>query len=270
MPLIDPKSDDLVFATLDWATQNFYWTLRTHLDPLGRITGDTELLISILFPRKRGFVRVADIARWLANCKTSGVLRLYPDSQGRPVIEVKEAVQSKMRFGLKSDYEPPEGQMALELGARNGERGKADTVKPKPKPKSEKLSPEEVEVKRREEKGNKGDAREGGFAAVPTLEEVRTYAAMHAVTEESAQNFFDYYEGKNLWLNKFDRLINWKYELTVWSKKDRASTATSPGARGLSYAHSNKTTHLDRNEGTHNVPTGKYAAHVARKNQTVS
>ncbi len=116
MPLIEPKSQDRDFARLDWATQNFYWTLRTHLDPLGRHSADPDILVSTLFPLKRSFVRSADIIRWLTACEKAGIgLRCYHDSKGRPIVEVKDAVQSKMR-SLKSDHEAFEGaQTSLQL-----------------------------------------------------------------------------------------------------------------------------------------------------------
>lgn len=63
-------------------------------------------------------------------------------------------------------------------------------------------------------------------AHIPTLAEVQAEAAMRGVTPETAQKFFDYYEGNSLWLNKHDRLIKWQIKLVEWQAKDREKGKT--------------------------------------------
>lgn len=65
-------------------------------------------------------------------------------------------------------------------------------------------------------------------AHIPTLAEVQAEASMRGVTPETAQKFFDYYEGNSLWLNKHNRLINWRIKLVEWQAKDREKAKTTP------------------------------------------
>lgn len=115
MPLIEPKSDCKEFAKLNFAAQNFYWTLRTHLDAMGRHRAEPEILISTLFPLKRSHVRCADISRWLAECQKAGVLRCYADTKGRSIVEVKDGVQRMRNQSSKLEpYEGGQSSLALE------------------------------------------------------------------------------------------------------------------------------------------------------------
>ncbi|HWQ93381.1 MAG TPA: hypothetical protein VN673_17050 [Clostridia bacterium] len=70
--------------------------------------------------------------------------------------------------------------------------------------------------------------------SIPTLEDVLTEARMRGVPEDHARGFFDFNQGKNLWLNKHSRLINWRYDLRTWSNKAR----TMPTNRGIRPDHS--------------------------------
>lgn len=45
---------------------------------------------------------------------------------------------------------------------------------------------------------------------------------MHGVTAESCKSFFDYHQGNNLWINRFDRMINWQHKLVEWGNRDRS------------------------------------------------
>jgi hypothetical protein len=64
-------------------------------------------------------------------------------------------------------------------------------------------------------------ARDG---VIPTLEDVKTVAAMRGVSEASAKSFFDHHQDNNLWINQFNRLIDWRSKLVSWATKDRATT----------------------------------------------
>lgn len=83
-------------------------------------------------------------------------------------------------------------------------------------------------------------------AGIPTLQEVLAYADRIGATQTTAKNFFDWYEGKNLWLNKHQKLINWRHELAVWRERDK----TGFGKNGNNRSSNNA---VDRNQGTANA-----------------
>ncbi len=68
---------------------------------------------------------------------------------------------------------------------------------------------------------------EGKGGDVPTLDELREFSACNGILESTAKKLFDYYQGKNLWLNRNGRLINWKHELQVWQNRDRENQPTN-------------------------------------------
>lgn len=71
-----------------------------------------------------------------------------------------------------------------------------------------------------------------GETEIPTLAEITAYGSQHSVTPETCRRFFDFHQGHNLWLNKFNRLIDWRHKLLVWRDEDRARPAN--GANGKS------------------------------------
>ena len=58
-------------------------------------------------------------------------------------------------------------------------------------------------------------------ANLPTWNEVKSFAEMHAIKPESAKSFFDHHEGNQLWVNQHGRLINWKHKIVTWATNDR-------------------------------------------------
>jgi len=101
-------------------------------------------------------------------------------------------------------------------------------------------------------------------AVIPTFEEVKEYADRIGATETTSKNFFDWYQGKNLWLNKHSRLIDWKYELQVWRDRDRQGIKTNGKCIGNSQT-------VDRNQGTANAGKANQYANLGRvvSNQSV-
>jgi hypothetical protein len=62
----------------------------------------------------------------------------------------------------------------------------------------------------------------GNMVTAPSLQQVLAYAAVHGVTPESAQNFFEYHDGNDLWRNQHGRPIPWQKKLISWARKDEA------------------------------------------------
>lgn len=62
-------------------------------------------------------------------------------------------------------------------------------------------------------------------AAIPTLEEVKTLADMRAIPGDYATNFWNYHQNNQLWLNKHNRMIDWRSMIVTYWAKDRQSWA---------------------------------------------
>jgi len=61
-------------------------------------------------------------------------------------------------------------------------------------------------------------------AEIPSLEDVLSHAEMAGIASEIAKKFYDWHEGNNYWLNRFDKLINWKAKLKNWENRERVYT----------------------------------------------
>lgn len=68
---------------------------------------------------------------------------------------------------------------------------------------------------------------------IPTVEEVIAHGDRIGATKQTCETFHSYYEGENLWLNRFGRLINWRTKLVQWRDRDRQPGPTGrKGANG--------------------------------------
>lgn len=68
------------------------------------------------------------------------------------------------------------------------------------------------------------NAREAGndsLAEIPSIEEVIQCGDMQNIPKETCEEFWKHYQGNNLWLNQFDRLIDWRIKLTSWATRAR-------------------------------------------------
>lgn len=65
-------------------------------------------------------------------------------------------------------------------------------------------------------------------AAIPTLEEIKTYGSLNNVTPEICKKFWEHYSENNSWLNQFNKLINWKLKLVKWRENERSMVAGKP------------------------------------------
>jgi hypothetical protein len=87
----------------------------------------------------------------------------------------------------------------------------------------------------------------GADAAIPTLQEVLTYAEMRAVTVETATKFFNHHQDNDLWINQHGRIIKWKTKLVNWQAQDRQLKSQNANSK------THRPTTPDRNAGTYNA-----------------
>ena len=80
---------------------------------------------------------------------------------------------------------------------------------------------EEAEEENISLKRERGSASQTDFAEIPTLEEVIAEAEMRGIPDEHARSFWEYTEGKQLWINQYGKMTKWKMNLKSWSEKRR-------------------------------------------------
>jgi hypothetical protein len=84
---------------------------------------------------------------------------------------------------------------------------------------------EEAEAEAEEEnislKRERGSASQTDYAEIPTLEEVIAEAEVRGIPDEHARSFWEYTEGKQLWVNQYGKMTKWKMNLKSWSEKRR-------------------------------------------------
>lgn len=104
------------------------------------------------------------------------------------------------------------------------------------------------------ERSNERNARAPDEAAIPTLEEIQTQGQFIGASMELCEKFFDHYQGKQLWFNQWNRLIDWKHELRTWKKNGLKTNGKSNGNQPA----------VDRNQGTANARIKNRYAEVGR------
>lgn len=83
-------TDSEAVDQLSWAAECLFIRLIMKADDFGRFHGNPKLLKSLLFPLKDG-LRDADISRWIAECETAGLIRVYTDKvSGKPFVEIRK------------------------------------------------------------------------------------------------------------------------------------------------------------------------------------
>ena len=77
----------------------------------------------------------------------------------------------------------------------------------------------------------------------PTLDEIKTFCASRSISEETAETFFNYYEGRNLWTNKNGQLVNWWIMIQNDPWKNNGNNRNN---------YNGSPRRIDRNKGTTN------------------
>lgn len=102
--LLRDWTDSTTMDGLEWQAEVFFVRLIMKADDHGRFHGNLKLLKSLCFPL-RSAVRESDIALWLEQLQSAGLIALY-ETDGKPVLVIQkfgQSVRSKSRFP-----EPPE------------------------------------------------------------------------------------------------------------------------------------------------------------------
>ena len=93
---------------LSWPAEVFYRRLMSIVDDYGRYDGRASILRAALYPLKLDRVSEPDVAKWIGECRETGLIRVYVE-QSRGYLEVTKFDQ-RLR-AKKSKWPPPGGQM---------------------------------------------------------------------------------------------------------------------------------------------------------------
>lgn len=76
----------------------------------------------------------------------------------------------------------------------------------------------------------------------PALKDVLDFCESRKISPEIGENFYDYHQGEQLWLNKNGKLIDWWFKLQAWEKRGYGRSKTNRAAGNA----------VDRNRGNAN------------------
>lgn len=112
--LLRDWTDSEAVDQLSWQAECLFVRLIMKADDFGRYHGNPKLLKSLLFPLKDG-LRDADISRWIAECETAGLIRVYTDKvSGKPFIEIRKYGQ-RLRT-KKAKFPDEDGSLSADCG----------------------------------------------------------------------------------------------------------------------------------------------------------
>lgn len=112
--LLRDWTDSEAVDKISWQAECLFVRLIMKADDYGRYHGNPKLLRSLLFPLKDG-LRDADISRWIAECETAGLIRVYPDKvSGKPFIEIRKYGQ-RLRT-KKAKFPDENGSLSADCG----------------------------------------------------------------------------------------------------------------------------------------------------------
>lgn len=194
---------------LGWQAEVLFYRLIMKADDYGRYHADPQLLKSYLFPRKE--IRTADIARWVAECETSGLIACYVGADGKPYAAIRNFKQrtrakiSKFPDPPWGDKEPPpyDGHMSV---IRQSYDSHASVMRP-------------LETETRDEKINTHTAQARIRPYPETVAEIKNAAASpniaYAITDEEAEKFLA--DGRATgWRWKNQPIEDWTQLLIRW------------------------------------------------------
>ncbi len=85
-------------AKLGWAEEVFYRRLMSVVDDFGRYYADPGMLRAACYPRMLNKVSDSDVGKWLANCATAALVRVYEAEDSERYLELldfKQQVRAK-------------------------------------------------------------------------------------------------------------------------------------------------------------------------------
>lgn len=213
---------------LCWQAEVLFYHLIMKADDYGRYYADPQLLKSYLFPRRD--VRTTDIARWIAECETSGLIARYVGADDKTYAAIRNfrqrmrSIKSKFPAPPWGDKEPPArngGNMTDMCQSCDGHVTARDERRETGINDTHNSACAHEEIPEPESSGTseiltypKNDA--AGILAVSQAAQAIGYA----ITDEEAENFISYYEATG-WRVRNQPVRNWKSLLVAWRNHER-------------------------------------------------
>ena len=95
-------------SLLDWAGEVFFRRLMSVVDDYGRFYASPKLLRAACYPLQIDQVSDSDIEKWLAECATATLIKIYPAKDGKIYLEVQRFNQ-QIRSNASKFPSPPQG-----------------------------------------------------------------------------------------------------------------------------------------------------------------
>lgn len=124
--LLDPR-----WNGLSAHGQNFFFRLNLRVDDHGRASGQPGQLRDLCYPGIDG-IRTTDVARWLAECESAGMISCYPHPKWKtPVLQLKDipwiAKAKRSKFPAR-EAEQRELPFMMTMAAPRAGPDKSDSV----------------------------------------------------------------------------------------------------------------------------------------------
>lgn len=104
---------------LSWGAEVFYRRLLNVADDFGRFHANVSLLRAYCYPLQLNKVSDSDIAKWLAETRKAGLVRVY-SHDGKEILELDKFGQrvraEKTKFPLPSDIRPSDDSHPPDIG----------------------------------------------------------------------------------------------------------------------------------------------------------
>ena len=228
-------TDSTLIEQLNAEEERFFLRLIMKVDDFGRFSADPRLLKAALYPLLTD-ICLSHVSQMTVKCQSIGLLLTYTCPRNLQWLEIQNF---KQRTRTKISKCPsPDGHMTVNCQSHDGQLRTETETETKTETYAETL-------------------KASAPSEIPTKEEILDYGERIGAAKQTSQNFFDWYQGKNLWLNKHEKLINWKHELAVWRERDKNGFK----ANGKSIGSKQK---IDRNENTTNKGQSHRYAGVGR------
>lgn len=191
---------------MSYGAQSLYVSLLTLVDDWGRYDARVALLYGECFVL-RSDSNPQETAAFRSELREVGLIEIY-EVEGKEYLQLTNWQERKRGPSKFPDQPAGNRSNPQETAAESRLLSLSPSLSPKsePEPESSPLSPPDTHAQ---------------DAGLPTWEEVKAEAGMRNVPEASAKKFFEHHQNNSLWVNQFQRLINWREKLTTWAVKDR-------------------------------------------------
>jgi|DEB0MinimDraft_6_1074348.scaffolds.fasta_scaffold68252_1 hypothetical protein len=230
-------------------------TLRVWITLLAMADKNGEVIATIPGLARVACVTIQEVEHALEKFQSPDKYSRTPDDEGRRIEQNEDGwvlinYEKYRKMASKEDQKAKNAERVRKFRERQKRNGKSLQCNTKSESGNDKVTQgrdiaeaeaeaEAEEYSLSEERGAPSasereiPASQTDFAEIPTLEEVIAEAEMRGIPDEHARSFWEYTEGKQLWINQYGKMTKWKMNLKSWS--DRRRTIPPNGKQSTGY-----------------------------------